>query len=157
MTRFKFGRLWRHKNKWWSYTNTSSPYANILTYERDYHLLKMHFGELASTRDQLIGTTGRRIMVSYVNSLCAAPSSQLRHALAQSTSRASPVGNMSAVQRARKHARCVVRFSDRELWAPEQAACEVQRRAAGRAAMVSGDERCERSVAGWLSTAPLAA
>lgn len=54
---------------------------------------------------------------------------------------------MSAVLRARKYARCVVRFSDRELWAPEQAACEVQRRAAAaaaadRAAMVSEDQ-CE--------------
>lgn len=52
---------------------------------------------------------------------------------------------MSAVLRARKYARCVVRFSDRELWAPEQAACEVQRRAAAaadRVAMVSEDQ-CE--------------
>lgn len=57
---------------------------------------------------------------------------------------------MSAELRARKYARCVVRFSDRELWAPEQAACEVQRRAAAadRAAMVSEDQReSESSVA----------
>lgn len=59
---------------------------------------------------------------------------------------------MSAVSRACKYARCVVRFSDRELWAPEQAACEVQGKAAAdRAAMVSdGDQRewlRERSVA----------
>lgn len=55
---------------------------------------------------------------------------------------------MSAVSRARKYARCVVRFSDRELWAPVQAACEVQRRAAAdRAAMVSEDDPCGSSVA----------
>lgn len=59
---------------------------------------------------------------------------------------------MSAVSRACKYPRCVVRFSDRELWAPEQAACEVQEGAAAdRAAMVSEDDQrervCERSVA----------
>lgn len=62
---------------------------------------------------------------------------------------------MSAVSRARKYARCVVRFSDRELWAPEQAACEVQGRAAAdRAAMVS--EMTSASACGgaaWLSLA----